>query len=47
MVKEKKKRYGITKITKEENMRLWMRTEERQFIAKAIGNLWKRYREVG
>ena len=47
LVKEKKKRYGLTKLSKEENMRLKMRTEERQVIAKVKANLWRRYREVG
>ena len=42
LVKEKKKRYGLTKLSKEENMRLKMRTEERQVIAKAKANLWRR-----
>ena len=44
VVKEKKKRYGIKKINKEENMRLKMRTEERLLISKAKENLWKRHR---
>ena len=47
LVKIKTKKYGIRKISKEENMRLKGRTEERLEIATARGNLWKKYREGG
>ena len=45
IVKEKKKRYGLKKMSKEENMRMKERTEEKLLMAKIRSNLWKRYRE--
>ena len=45
--KEKKKRYGIKKMNKEENRRLKERTEERILISKAKANYWKKYRGRG
>ena len=45
LVKEKKKRYGIAKLSKEEHTRMKKRTEDRLTIAQAKGNLWKRFRE--
>ena len=44
VVKQKKRRYGTNKLSKEENSRLRLRTEERVLLAKARENLWKRYR---
>jgi hypothetical protein len=41
--KEKKKRYGIKKISKEENLRLKKRTEERLDVASAKTNLWRKF----
>ena len=35
---EKKKRYGLKRLNKEENMRLKKRTEERLELAQAIGD---------
>jgi hypothetical protein len=43
--REKKKRYGIPKLSKEENMRIRLRTEERLELARAKENLWKKFRE--
>ena len=43
--REKKKRYGIPKLSKEENMRIKIRTEERLELARAKENLWKKFRE--
>ena len=40
-----KKRYGVKRLSKEENMRLKMRTEERLEIAKAKTNYWRHHRE--
>ena len=37
----KKKRYGIKRLSKEENKRLKERAEDRILLAKARGNLWK------
>ena len=45
LVKEKKKRYGLKRLSKEENSRLKSRTEDRIMIAQSKANLWKRYRE--
>ena len=42
VAREKKKRYGINKISKDENTKIKKRTEERLDIAKAKENLWKR-----
>ena len=41
VAKEKKKRYGIQGLSREETKRLKMRTEERLEIAKAKENYWK------
>ena len=46
VVKEKKKRYGIKRLSKEENQKMTRRTEERLEIAKANENLWRRFREI-
>ena len=45
IVAEKKKRYGITRLSKEESRRLKERTEDKVTLALARGNYWKRYRE--
>ena len=45
IVKEKKKRYGIQKLNKEENKRLRERTEERILVSQAKANYWKKWRE--
>ena len=45
VVREKKKRYGITNLSKEEHLRMRLRTEDRLTIAQAKENLWKRFRE--
>ena len=42
--KEKKKRYDIKKMNKEENRRSKERTEERILIFQAKANYWKKYR---
>ena len=42
---QKKKRYGIKTLNKEENMRIKRRTEERIEISQAKANNWKWYRE--
>ena len=44
VVREKRKRYGLKKLSKEENQRLKTRTEERLEVARAKENLWKRFR---
>ena len=44
VVREKKKRYGLKKLSKEENQRIRIRTEERLEVARAKENLWKRFR---
>jgi hypothetical protein len=41
----KKKRYGIGKLNKEENLRLKSRTEDRILLARGRENLWKKFRE--
>ena len=43
-MKMKKKRFGIKKISKEENLRLGVRKEERLEIARAKENLWRHHR---
>ena len=43
VVRMKKKRYGISKLDKDETRGLRKRTEERILIAKARDNLWKRH----
>jgi hypothetical protein len=45
VVREKKRKYGIKRISKEENMRLKKRTEESLEIASAKENLWRKFRE--
>ena len=45
LVKIKKKKYGMNRVSKEENKRLKSRTEERLELSTAKGNLWKHYRE--
>ena len=40
--KEKKKRYGIKTMNKEEKKRLKQRTEERIIISQAKANYWKK-----
>ena len=45
VAKEKKKRYGLKRLSKEENTRMTRRTEERLEIAKAKENLWKKFQE--
>ena len=45
VTREKKKRYGINKISKDENLKIKRRTEERLDVAKAKENLWKRFRD--
>ena len=47
IVAEKKKRYGLNRLSKEENKRLKERTEDRVTLAMARGNYWKHYREGG
>jgi hypothetical protein len=47
VVKEKKRKYGIKRLSKDENIRMNMRTEERLEIARAKENLWTNYREHG
>ena len=45
IIKVKKKRYGIGKLSKEENTRLSMRSEERILIARGKENLWKKFQD--
>jgi hypothetical protein len=45
VTKEKKKRYGMKRLSKEENQRLTRRTEDRLVIIKAKENLWRKFRE--
>ena len=40
----REKRYGLKKLSKEENLRLKTRTEDRLEVARAKENLWKRFR---
>ena len=47
IIKEKRKRYGIKALNKEENGRLKTRTAERIEISQATSNYWKWYREGG
>ena len=47
VAKMKKKRYGVKRMSKEENMRFKMRTEERLEIAKAKTNFWRNHRRQG
>ena len=44
---DRDKRYGVKKMSKEENMRLKMRTEERLEIATAKTNFWRNHRRQG
>ena len=41
--KEKRRKYGLSRLSKEENMRMTMRIGERLEIAKAKENLWKKF----
>ena len=41
----KEKRYGLKRLSKEENKRLKLRTEERIEIARAKENYWRKYRD--
>jgi hypothetical protein len=43
--KQKKKRYGMKRLSKEKNLRMTRRTDERLEIAKAKENLWRKFRE--
>jgi hypothetical protein len=45
VAKEKKKRYGVKRLSKDENQKLTRRTEDRLEIAKAKENLWRQFRE--
>jgi hypothetical protein len=45
VVKEKKRKYGLTRLSKEENSRIKKRTYERIEIASAKANLWKKFRD--
>ena len=47
VVKEKKRKYGIRRLNKEDNMRITKRTEERLEIAKSKENLWRKHRGQG
>ena len=42
VVRVKKRKYGLKKLSKEENRRMTMRTEERLEIAKVKENLWRK-----
>ena len=44
IVREKRKRYGLKKLSVEEKRRLKRRTEDRLKIAQAKENYWKQYR---
>ena len=41
---QKKKRYGLKRLSKEENRRIKERTEERILISQAKANYWKNHR---
>ena len=45
VIRMKKKRYGLTTLSKEERMRLKGRTEEKLLLAKTKSNLWKMARD--
>ena len=45
--REKKKRYGLKGLSKEENKRLKKRTEDKIELAQAKSNYWKWYRGEG
>ena len=47
IVKEKTRRYGLSKLNKEETQNLRMRTEERLELTQAKTNYWRWYREKG
>ena len=47
VVRVKKRKYGLKKLSKEENKRMTLRTEERLEIAKVKENLWRRHRGEG
>ena len=42
--RQKKKKYGIKQLNKEENRRIKERTEERIHISQAKANYWKMHR---
>ena len=42
--KEKKRRYGLKRLSKVESKRRKMRTEERMVVSMAKANYWKHYR---
>ena len=43
MVKEKKRWYGLKKLSKDENLKIKMRTEERLEISRGKTNLWRKF----
>jgi hypothetical protein len=45
VVDVKKRKYGVKRMTKEENLRIKERTEERLEISTAKTNYWRNYRE--
>jgi hypothetical protein len=47
IVAEKKKRYGLQRLSKEESKRMGERTKERIEIANARANYWKLHRGGG
>ena len=47
IVREKKKRYGLKGLSKEESKRLRSSTEDKIMMATARANLWKRFRDPG
>ena len=47
IIQEKRKRYGLKTLNKEENGRLKERTSERIEIAQAKSNYWKWFRDGG
>ena len=46
VVAEKKKRYGLKTLSKEERKRLTLRTSDRIEVARAKENLWRCFRDV-
>ena len=46
IIAEKKKRYGISRLSKEEIKRMKERTQEKVTLATAKSNYWKKYRET-
>jgi hypothetical protein len=47
IAREKKKRYGLKGLSKDENKRLKKRTEDKIELAQAKSNYWKWYRGEG